>query len=74
MWPCAPPQQQHLRVALVGGQVEVSDLGAANGSVLIAAGEERPLPPFQPTVIEPGTRIGIGQRSVLYLGYQGVLP
>jgi hypothetical protein len=64
----------HLRVALVGGQVEVSDLGSANGSVVIMAGEERPLAPFQPTVIEPGTRIGIGQRSVHYLGYQGVLP
>jgi hypothetical protein len=64
----------HLRVALVGGRVEVSDLGSANGSVLVTAGEERPLAPFQPTVIQPGTRIGIGQRSVHYLGYQGVLP
>ena len=64
----------HLRVALVGGRVEVSDLGSANGSVLITPGQERPLAPFQPTVIEPGTRIGIGQRSVHYLGYQGVLP
>src|ERR1700722_17090298 len=61
----------HLRVSLVGWQVEVSDLGSANGSVLRAPGEERTLTPFEPIVLEPGTRIGIGHRSMQYLAYQG---
>jgi hypothetical protein len=54
--------------------VEVSDLGSANGSVLRAPGEERTLAPFEPIVLEPGTRIGIGHRSMQYLAYQGVRP
>jgi FHA domain-containing protein len=64
----------HLRVSLVGWQVEVSDLGSANGSVLRAPREERTLAPFEPIVLEPGTRIGIGHRSMQYLAYQGVRP
>jgi hypothetical protein len=64
----------HLRVSLVGWQVEVSDLGSANGSVLRAPGEERTLAPFEPIVLEPGTRIGIGHRSMQYLASQGVRP
>ncbi len=64
----------HLRVSLVGWQVEVSDLGSANGSVLRAPGEERRLAPFEPIVLEPGTRVGIGHRSMQYLAYQGVRP
>jgi hypothetical protein len=64
----------HLRVSLVGWQVEVSDLGSANGSVLRAPGEDRTLAPFEPIVLEPGTRIGIGHRSMQYLAYQGVRP
>jgi hypothetical protein len=64
----------HLRISLAGWQVEVSDLGSANGSVLQSSGAERPLAPFEPTVIEPGTRIGIGHRSMQYVAYQGVLP
>jgi FHA domain len=64
----------HLRISLIGWQVEVSDLGSANGSLLQSSGAERPLAPFEPTIIEPGTRIGIGHRSMQYLAYQGVLP
>ncbi len=64
----------HLRVSLVGWQVEVSDLGSANGSVLRAPGAERTLAPFEPIVLEPGTRIGIGHRSMQYLAYQGARP
>ncbi len=64
----------HLRITLVGWQVEVSDLGSANGSVLQAPGGERTLAPFEPIVHEPGTRIGIGHRSMQYLAYQGVRP
>jgi hypothetical protein len=57
----------HLRISLIGWQVEVSDLGSANGSVLQSSGGERPLAPFVPTMIEPGARIGIGHRSMQYL-------
>jgi hypothetical protein len=64
----------HLRISLVGWQVEVSDLGSANGSVVQSSGAERPLAPFEPTIIEPGVRIGVGHRSIQYLAYQGVLP
>jgi FHA domain len=64
----------HLRVSLVGWEVEVSDLGSANGSVLRTPGEERTLAPFEPIVLEPGTRIGIGHRSMQYLAYQGARP
>jgi hypothetical protein len=66
--------RMHLRISLVGWQVEVSDLGSANGSLLQSSGAERPLAPFEPTIIEPGARIGIGHRSMHYLAYQGVLP
>lgn len=61
----------HLKVSLVGWQVEVSDLGSANGSVVQSPGEDRTLTPFEPTAIEPGTRIGIGNRSMHYVAYQG---
>ena len=64
----------HLKISLVGWQVEVSDLGSANGSVLQAPDEERTLTPFEPAIIEPGARIGIGHRSMQYLAYRGVLP
>lgn len=61
----------HLKVSLVGWQVEVSDLGSANGSVLQLPGEERELAPFEPVVIEPGARIDIGHRSMQYVVDQG---
>jgi hypothetical protein len=61
----------HLKVSLVSWHVEVSDLGSANGSVLQLPGEERTLTPFEPAVIEPGTRINIGHRSMRYVVDQG---
>ena len=64
----------HLRISLIGWQVEISDLGSANGSFLRSSGGERTLAPFQPTVIEPGVRVGIGHRSMQYVAYQGVHP
>jgi hypothetical protein len=64
----------HLRVSLAGWQVEVSDLGSVNGSVLHAADGERALVPFEPAVAEPGVRIGIGHRSMQYVTHQGVEP
>jgi hypothetical protein len=64
----------HLKISLTGWRVEVSDLGSANGSVIKSPGEERTLTPFEPMIIEPGARIGIGHRSMQYLAYQGVHP
>jgi hypothetical protein len=60
----------HLRISLVGWQVEVRDLGSANGSLLYLPGGERKLDPYDSTTIEPGTRIGIGHRSIQYLSYR----
>jgi hypothetical protein len=58
----------HLRVRLVGWQVEVSDLGSANGSVLHpVAGPQTRLKPRDPVIIEPGTRVTVGHRSIQYL-------
>jgi hypothetical protein len=59
----------HMRISLVGWQVEISDLGSVNGSVLHSADGEHGLIPFEPTVIEPGVRIGVGRRSLQYLSY-----
>jgi hypothetical protein len=64
----------HLRIFLTGWQVEASDLGSVNGSVLQSSGGEHALAPFEPAVVEPGAWIGIGHRSMQYLAYQGVLP
>jgi hypothetical protein len=64
----------HLKIALVGWRVEVSDLGSANGSALRSPGGKRALAPFQPEPLEPGAWIGIGQRSMQYLANQGVTP
>jgi hypothetical protein len=64
----------HLKISLVGWQVEVSDLGSANGSVIESPAGERALTPFEPAMIEPGARIGLGHRNMQYLAYQGVLP
>ena len=61
----------HLKISLVGWQVEVSDLGSANGSVLHTPDGEHTLTPFAPAAIETGARIGIGHRSIQYLAYQG---
>jgi hypothetical protein len=64
----------HLKISLAGWQVEVSDLGSANGSVLQTSGGERTLAPFEPAELVPGTWIGIGDRGMQFLSYQGVLP
>jgi hypothetical protein len=65
----------HLRVSVAGEQVEVSDLGSGNGSVLHpVAGQPLRLPPNEPTVIEPGARISVGDRSFEYLPHAALPP
>jgi hypothetical protein len=63
----------HLRVSLVGWRVEARDLGSANGSVLYRAGGPRTLAPADVVMLDPGARVGVGQRSVQFLPY-GVSP
>jgi hypothetical protein len=59
----------HLRVSLVGWQVEVRDLGSSNGSVLYRAGGPRTLAPVDAAVLDPGARVGVGRRTVQFLPY-----
>jgi hypothetical protein len=59
----------HLRVSLVGWQVEVRDLGSSNGSVLYRAGGPRKLAPVDAAVLDPGARVGVGRRTVQFLPY-----
>lgn len=61
----------HLRISLIGWQVEVRDLNSSNGSVLnLPNGAERKLAPGDSAVIEPGTKIGVGHRSIQYQSYR----
>ena len=61
----------HLRISLIGWQVEVRDLSSSNGSVLnLPSGAERRLAPGDSVVIEPGTKISIGHRSIQYQSYR----
>jgi hypothetical protein len=72
--PAGTVSRLHLKISLAGWQVEVCDLGSANGSVLQSAGGELTLAPFEPAELVPGTWIGIGDRGMQFLSYQGVLP
>jgi hypothetical protein len=68
----------HLRISLIGWQVEVRDLGSANGSVLYRPGGPRTLAHLDTAVLDPGARVGVGRRTVQYLPYgaspHGVTP
>jgi hypothetical protein len=59
----------HLRVRLAGWQVEVRDLGSANGSVLYRKGGPRTLTPRDTAVLDPGARVGVGRRTVQFVPY-----
>jgi pSer/pThr/pTyr-binding forkhead associated (FHA) protein len=59
----------HLRVSLIGWQVEVCDLGSSNGSVLYRQGGPRTLAPLDAAVLDPGGRVGVGRRTVQFLPY-----
>jgi hypothetical protein len=61
----------HLRISLIGWQVEVQDLNSSNGSMLnLPSGAERRLAPGDSVVIEPGTKISVGHRSIQYQSYR----
>jgi hypothetical protein len=70
--PAGTVSRLHLRVSLIAWQVEVCDLGSANGSVVYpVAGPEARLKPDDPVIIEPGTRVAVGRRSFQYLSHRG---
>jgi hypothetical protein len=60
--------RRHLRLALSGWNVQVVDLGSANGTQLTPAGAAGPqrVPPGEPVVIRPGARIAFGRRWLRY--------
>jgi hypothetical protein len=61
----------HLRISLIGWQVEVRDLNSSNGSVLqLPNGTEHRLLPGDSMLISPGTKIVIGHRNIQYQSYR----
>lgn len=66
--PVSGVSRQHLRVALVGWQVEVADLGSANGTHVRPPGTGDParLTPGRPVVLRPGSRVELGRRWFQY--------
>jgi hypothetical protein len=58
----------HAQIRLDGWQVQVVDLGSANGTGILIPGESawRPLPRLTPVTIRPGTEVGFGQRRLRY--------
>lgn len=66
--PVSGVSRQHLRVGLVGWQVEVTDLGSANGTHvrLPRAGGTRRLTPGKSFVLRPGSRVELGRRWFQY--------
>ncbi|MDT5025344.1 MAG: hypothetical protein QOE61_1770 [Micromonosporaceae bacterium] len=64
--------RRHLRVALVGWNVQVMDLGSANGTFVAAPGDQQrhQLAPNQPFVVRPGTQVTMGRRWLRYESYR----
>lgn len=58
----------HARIVLSGWQVQVVDLGSANGTRVWGPGDAtwQPIPPQTPTAITPGTQVGFGRRQLRY--------
>lgn len=61
----------HLRISLVGWQVEVRDINSSNGSVVhFPDGHEQRLLAGDSTLIPPGTKLAVGHRSLQYQSYR----
>jgi hypothetical protein len=60
--------RRHLRIALVGWNVQVVDLGSANGTAVCPPGDQQPrrLVAHEPLVVRPGTRVELGGRWFRY--------
>ena len=66
--PVSGVSRRHLRVGLAGWQVEVVDLGSANGTHvrLPGTGDTTRLVPDEPFVLRPGSRVELGRRWFQY--------
>ncbi len=64
--------RRHLRVALVGWDVQVMDLGSANGTSVGLPGDPQAqqLAPNQPVLIRPGAQVTMGRRWLRYESYR----
>jgi hypothetical protein len=61
----------HLRISLIGWQVEARDVNSSNGSVVnFPDGREQRLMAGDSTIIPPGTKVSIGHRSLQYQSYR----
>jgi hypothetical protein len=61
----------HLRISLIGWQVEVRDINSSNGSVIhFPDGHEQRLLAGDATIIPPGAKIAVGHRSLQYQSYR----
>jgi hypothetical protein len=61
----------HLRISLIGWQIEVRDINSSNGSVVIFPdGHEQRLVDGDSTIIPPGTKVSVGHRSLEYQSYR----
>jgi len=58
----------HARIVLTGWQVQVVDLGSANGTRVWGPRDAtwQPIPPQTPIAITPGTQVGFGRRQLRY--------
>jgi hypothetical protein len=58
----------HVQIRLDGWQVQIVDLGSANGTGIWGPGETnwRAAPRLTPVPIRPGTQVGFGQRQLRY--------
>ncbi len=63
----------HAVVLVVDWQVRVEDAGSRNGTRIRRsdASDWQQLPPEEPTPIEPGTRIGVGSRELVFDSHFG---
>ena len=61
----------HLRISLIGWQVEVRDINSSNGSVVhFPDGHEQRLIAGDSTIIPPGSKVSVGHRSLQYQSYR----
>jgi hypothetical protein len=61
----------HLRISLIGWQIEVRDINSSNGSVVyFPDGHELRLVAGDSTIIPPGTKVSVGHRSLEYQSYR----
>lgn len=60
--------RSHALLTLVGWDVQLTDLGSSNGTYITTPNSSgsRALPRHQPVKIEPGTRIVMGSRTLVY--------